>query len=72
MTHEDLYNAFLAAAVELEHEIARVHRRINSDEEKDRRDYLEGWIADFRRQQRGCWRGSLAERRSSSKGSGQG
>jgi hypothetical protein len=44
--------ALLSKVAEIEHEISRVRRRIDSDEEKDRRDYLEAWIADFERQRR--------------------
>jgi hypothetical protein len=47
-----LSKVFLDAFAELEHEISRVRRRIASDEEKDRRDYLETWIARYRDQQK--------------------
>jgi hypothetical protein len=47
ITKDQLQAAFLNAALGLKHEIERVRRRIDSDEEKDRREYLESWIADF-------------------------
>jgi hypothetical protein len=52
-----LATAFWARYIELGHEIERVHRRINSAEEADRRDYLESWIADYE-----SWRAWLLER----------
>jgi hypothetical protein len=56
ITPEQLNGAFFKAFAELEHEIFRVRRRIASDQEKDRREYLESWITYYRSQQGGLLR----------------